>query len=371
MMEIIFIVSFLIPLVILLYPISSFIRYYFFSIPILKSNNYLTPVSIIIACYNEELYIRSKLESLLNKDEWIEGSEIIVVSGGSSDKTNLILSDFEKYPSVRIVINPTRLSKITAVNLAVDMSKNELLVFSDCRQYMTKGSIRELIHNFNDQTIGTVSALLSDQRKTKKQSFFRYILNKLAYYDCQSGSSFTIYGALYAQRKSVFRKFPEDQLFDDLCVIANTLSQNKRLIIEPKAVIYDVNFQTYYGRERLERLTRGLLVFINKQWSVLTTIGFWNLYRFLVLKYAKLLLPFSIVTWIILFAIYSITTFDLFVMLIIFIISISLILPKIRNFITFCFRINTYFLIAFLQFFFLKKQSIKWEKLVVEDKILN
>ena len=87
-MNLLLLLSFVSPLLILTYPAISYIRYRFFSRPIDKSVDFTVPVSVIIACYNEEKYIRNKILSFLDPEEWIEGSEIIVISAGSTDKTN-------------------------------------------------------------------------------------------------------------------------------------------------------------------------------------------------------------------------------------------------------------------------------------------
>lgn len=357
-------VSFIAPLAILIYPVVSFVRYKFFANPISRSENFMVPVSIIISCYNEEKHIRNKLLSFLDKDEWIEGSEIIVVSGGSTDESNNILMEFQDNPTINIIVNDIQLTKIEAVNLAVKYAKHDFLVFSDCRQTMKKGSLKQLVYNFNDESVGTVVAKLNDPDEKKKQSFFRAAINKLVYYDSQSGSGLNVYGALYAQRKAVFRNFPSDQLFDDLCVITTTLSQHKRLIQEPQSVIYDVNFQSYYGGERLERLTRGLLIFITKHWSQIIKINKWDLLRLLVFKYAKLLMPFSFITWLVYTGawLYINNRFALTISIFIFF-AILLLIKQSRSVIIFALRINIHFFLAVFKFFILKKQSIRWQKL--------
>lgn len=357
-------------LAILAYPVISFIRYKFYPKPIRKSDNYLLPVSIIIACYNEEDYIRQKILAFLNEEEWIEGSEIIVVSGGSTDRTNEILAGFNDHPSVKIIISQQQLSKISAVNKAVPAAGNSLLVFSDCRQTMKRGSVKEMVHNFNDPDIGTVAAVLEDPKLNRRQSFFRWAINRVVYLDSQSGSGLNVYGALYAQRRILFCEFPEDQIFDDLCVISNTLSQKKRLIQEPLAVIYDVPFSSYYYSERLERLTRGLLTFITRQWQTLLKIGYGNLIRLLVFKYAKLLLPFSLAIWVCCLGVllFSVDSVQLLVAIGLVILT-ALIFRKIRSAIRLFLNINFHFFRALAGYFFLKQTTTRWERLKVKHPI--
>ncbi len=361
-MKALFIVSCIVPFLMLVYPILSFLRYLFFKKPVLKSEDFLVPVSIIIACYNEEKHIREKLNSLLDPSEWIEGSEIIVVSGGSTDGTNRILSEFESNPKVQIIYSSTQLSKINGVNLAVQNAQHEILVFSDCRQKMKKGSVRELVFHFNDPKIGTVASVLHDN-PDQHSSFFRTIINGLVLLDSKSGSGYNVYGALYAQRKNIFQPFPQDQLFDDLCVIVSTIAQGTRLVQEPKAIIYDIPFQNYYKKERLERLTRGLLLFITKKWKQVMRMPLGDQFRFLVFKFGKLLLPFTFLIWGI-YLLLFLTQSNLYFSLISLVtLGILLLIPKIRKTLFLFLRINLYFFYAIFKFTFLKQRSERWEKL--------
>lgn len=352
---------------ILAYPAVSFLKSRFFSKTVHRSDQFLAPVSIVIACYNEELFIRNKILSFLDPDEWIEGSEIIVVSGGSTDGTNRILEEFSTHNSVKTWISEDQLSKIAGVNHGVSMAKHALLVFSDCRQQMQKGSVKAMVHNFNDPEVGTVAAVLKDPDENTRQSIMRRAINRIAALDSTWGSAMTLYGALYAQRRELFRPFPEDQLFDDLCVIVNTLAKHKRLVHEQVAVIHDVPFASYYSGERLERLTRGLLLFITRQWALIRATGSWNLIRLIVLKYVKLLLPVSVIIWFTVFFIWIIPVMN--PLIIWGCAGITLILlsnKSIRRSIWLMLKISFHLLNAIVGFFLLNQRSARWKKLKME-----
>ena len=328
------------------------------------SKDYISPVSIIIACYNEEQFIREKILSFIAKEEWIEGSELIVVSGGSTDNTNLLLEEFRGRKDIHLQIFDERIGKISSVNLAVSKSKNEILVFSDCRQKMKTGSVKSLIANFSDPEIGTVSSTLIDNEKLNGSTLVRTILNSIAFNECNAGSSLNLFGALYAQRKSVYRLIPEDILFDDLFVTISTLIQHKRLVQEKNAVIFDMRFDRYYTKERIERLTRGLLVFLFKYKNRITKLSPDQFVRFMIYKYLKLILPFLFITILfstfylifpLILTIYSLVPLALILLL--------LIIKKSREFLFLFIRINWYFLTATLKFIFLKKRSITWQKI--------
>lgn len=328
----------------------------------------VAPVSIIIVGYNEQRYIRNKIQSFLNPAEWIPGSEIIVVSGGSTDGTPAIIREFENTPDVKVFLFEQRVAKIDGVNLAVSHAKNEILVFSDCRQVMKPGSVRKLVSRFSDETIGTVSATLMDHSMEGNSSLIRSMLNEVAFRDSASGSALNVFGALYAQRKSVYRTIPRDILFDDLFVTVSTIEQGKRLVQEREAVIYDVPFDAYYGSERIERLARGLLVFFRLHKNTVRKLSPSVRARFIVYKYLKLFIPFLLPV-ILLSGIGVADVFvpPLFQVTFIALLAVSTLIPEIRQFIALYIRVNYYFAIAVLKFYFRNERSITWAKLEVME----
>lgn len=332
-----------------------------FERPVQKSFQNLAPVSIIIACYNEEESIKQRIESFLSEEEWINGSELIVVSGGSSDNTNQILNAFKDSDKIRLIISPERMTKIRAVNHAVSLAQHDILVFSDCRQTIKSGSVKNLVANFADPNVGTVtSRLLPNTKKTKRS--MRTLLNFVSICESNSGSCLNVFGALYAQRKSVFRAIPENLLFDDLFVVVSTLSQRKRLIMEPEAVLYDVPFETYYQSDRVKRLTRGLLIFLNSNFALIWKLKLGFFCRFMIFKYLKLMIPLGLIVSVlstmtlVLESSWSLTGFV--VILFVFLLAGTL-SGYIRHFIA----VNLYMFTATMGYYFLNDKSNSWNKL--------
>ena len=173
--------------------------------------------------------------------------------------TNAILKEFRHHSDIVLMIYEEHFTKIECVNRAAARSKNDILVFSDCRQRMKSGSIKRLLYNFDDQSIGTVTATLINL-KDGKASRIRSVLNRVAFSESIKGSCLNVFGALYAQRKSVYRTIPTDIIFDDLFVVVSTIVQHKRLVQENEAIIYDVNFNRYYNKE--SKGSQRLLLFL-------------------------------------------------------------------------------------------------------------
>ena len=125
-------------------PVRSLLRSKLSPDEVVRAHDFNTPVSVIIAAYNEEKYLKSKIEYFLNESGFVSGSEIIIISAGSTDYTNSILQEYVNHTNVHSVIIEQHLSKPQALNIAVEKSKNEILVFSDCRQKISAGALWDL-----------------------------------------------------------------------------------------------------------------------------------------------------------------------------------------------------------------------------------
>ena len=367
---IIFLFSVLVIFILVTYPLLAYVRTFFVKKTIDRSASYTSPVSIIIAAYNEERLIRDKLNFFLSEEEWVPGSEIIVVSAGSTDHTNNILTEFDSLPHFKSIIIKEHLVKPLALNIAVAQSKNELLIFSDCRQIISREAVKILVTYFNDPEIGVVNSTINDTSKTGKISFIRSVLNSICVNESISGSSLNIHGALYAQRRSLFVDFPNDILFDDLFAIISTIRQKKRLIQTREVVITDLPIDTYYTKNRLVRLSRGLLIFLFRYWKDIKKLPKAIIIRFLLYRYLKLLLPYLFLGILIpsVFYLYPLMDRNTLILLSVFIL-ILLSYKPLRNLILLYIRINYYFMSATFKYVFLNKRDTKWEKLPPEQTL--
>src|SRR5215468_10528186 len=88
----------------------------------------LPPVTLVIAAYNEEARLRDKLANIRQLDYPRDRLQIIIVSDGSTDRTNDILRAVPD-PHVACFFLPARQGKSNALNHAVGQSRHDILVF--------------------------------------------------------------------------------------------------------------------------------------------------------------------------------------------------------------------------------------------------
>lgn len=117
---------------------------------------YLPRISVLIAAYNEEGSIRKKIEQTLALDYPADKIEILVLSDGSTDRTDEIVNGFAD-PRVRLLRAPQRKGKTSVQNLGAEVAGREVLVFSDATTVYHPMALRYLACNFADPKVGAAS----------------------------------------------------------------------------------------------------------------------------------------------------------------------------------------------------------------------
>ena len=88
-------------------------------------------ISILIPTLNEENYISNCIESLLVSLKDFNNYEIIIIDGGSNDKTINIISNYsEKNPKIKLLKNPKKIAP-AALNLGLKKAKFNIIMRCD------------------------------------------------------------------------------------------------------------------------------------------------------------------------------------------------------------------------------------------------
>ncbi len=248
-------------------------------------------VSIIMAVHNEATRVKDKVDFFLSENEWLPGSELIIISDGSTDATNQQLATYENDPRIKIIYCTKKMQKAQALNKAVATSTKDILVFSDCRQQLKGTAVNNIIKYFCDPTVGAVNGTIVDGRNNPGGSLLRRINTLACAGKSGSSSALNLNGAFYAQRRAAFRPFPENTINDDLFALVSTLSQGYTVKQALDVEVYDMAYTDYYENRRIVRIVKGNLVFLSTHWTMLSKIKFSTLVNLFVFKFIKLLSP--------------------------------------------------------------------------------
>jgi glycosyltransferase involved in cell wall biosynthesis len=139
----------------------------------------IVKVSVIIPCYNEELYISACLESLLNGSFPKEQLEILVIDGGSTDKTKaLVLQLQQVHPQIQWIENPRQKTPF-ALNLGIQNASHPFLLIAGAHAVYPKEYLSLLSELILQSGIDAVGGAIETRMKnsTPKTRAIQFVLS--------------------------------------------------------------------------------------------------------------------------------------------------------------------------------------------------
>ncbi|MEE2871299.1 MAG: glycosyltransferase family 2 protein [Candidatus Latescibacterota bacterium] len=220
-------------------------------------------LSLIIAAYNEEAVLRTKLENALALDYPDEKLDIIVVSDESSDDTDSIAAEFAER-GVRLFRVGKRGGKTQAQNAGVELASGRFLVFSDANSMYAPDALKRLMAPFADERIGCVCGELQyanpdDGGVGKGEGAYWRYEQFLKQRESLLSSTLGANGAIYALRRELFEELGSE-IISDFVMPIRVWRQGYRVLYEPKAIAVEHSggsFGDEYGRRR-RIITRSL-----------------------------------------------------------------------------------------------------------------
>jgi len=255
------------------------------------------PLSIIIPVRNGAAWIRPKLESLLASEYPPDLIDILVVSDGSNDGTNEIVTDFGD-ARVRLLALPPG-GKATAVSVALQHVRNDIVVLTDVRQQFDSQALARLAACFHDPSVGVVTGELvireggsSEEYNTglywRYEKWIRRNLNRV---DAMLGAT----GAIYAIRRKLAAPIPPEILLDDVYLPFIAAFKGFRIYFEDSAKAYDLPTSLQSEFRRKVRTQAGVYQILARFPGLLWP-GNRRFLHFLSHKIGRLLLPFAMIS---------------------------------------------------------------------------
>jgi len=226
------------------YPLWLWLRSRLRPRPVQRAAN-LPFTSFVMVVRNEEKVLQRKLENLLSLDYPEENAEIVVVSDGSTDRTELILREYARNPRVLAVLNQLSRGKAAGLNDALNVAHGEIVVFTDARQTLEPGSVKVLMEDFADPQVGCVSGELmlgepEAGEKNRGMGMYWRIEKTIRELESASGSVVGATGAFYGVRREFLQPIPPETLLDDVYIPMEVVRRAKRVVFEPKARAWDL-----------------------------------------------------------------------------------------------------------------------------------
>jgi cellulose synthase/poly-beta-1,6-N-acetylglucosamine synthase-like glycosyltransferase len=205
----------------------------------IERGEFKSTVSVIITAYNEERDLNAKLENTLALDYPPELLEIIVASDASSDRTDDIVREFA-LRGVRLHRQQKRLGKTAAQNAAVELAHGDIILFSDATSLYQPQTLRAILPNFADASVGCVAGRLiyvdpTDSRIGRgARSYWNYE-TFLKQHESRVCSLIGASGCLYAVRRSAYVPLYHEAC-SDFIIATKMVEQGLRAVYEPEAI---------------------------------------------------------------------------------------------------------------------------------------
>lgn len=230
-------------------------------------------VSVLVIAHNEADRIAGRIENLLALDYPRDRLEILIASDGSTDDTVCRARAFGA-AGVQVWPFAERRGKAAVINDVVPLVRGEIVVFADARQRFDPGSIRALVENFADASVGAVSGelVLSTDGRTataaRGTAFYWRYEKFIRSTEGRADSTVGATGAIYAIRRGLFEPIPHDTILDDVLIPVRIVRRGYRVLFEPAARAYDCASAT--GHEEFIRKARTIAgtfqLFARERW---------------------------------------------------------------------------------------------------------
>jgi cellulose synthase/poly-beta-1,6-N-acetylglucosamine synthase-like glycosyltransferase len=201
----------------------------------------LPTVTLLFAAYNEEEHLAEKLENTKQLNYPAGKLQVVIVSDGSSDRTNAILRANDD-PSFEIVIRTERAGKCAALAVAVERARNSIFVLCDGSTMFASDALRKLVRHFQDPAIGAVCGALSFQcnaESSQTEGLYWKYETALRLMEARLGATLTPSGAIYAVRGDIYLPPSPDVLVDDILTLMNVRSAGFEVHYDPEAKAVD------------------------------------------------------------------------------------------------------------------------------------
>jgi cellulose synthase/poly-beta-1,6-N-acetylglucosamine synthase-like glycosyltransferase len=217
-------------------------------------------VSLIIAAYNEEKRLPEKLANIRQLEYPRDKLEVVLVSDGSTDRTNELLTAAAN-DQMQVILLPTRGGKSNAVSAGVSRASHKILVFSDAATLFAPDAVTKLVRHFSVSKIGVVCGLLkflsSAESRQTEGVYWKYetILRLM---EARLGASLTASGAIYAIRRECFQAPDSDVVIEDFVVPMRARQLGYDVHCDPEAIGVEYAAPTVSGEfTRRVRLAGG------------------------------------------------------------------------------------------------------------------
>ena len=243
------------------YPLILFIVSLFRQTKVKRDTNYLPSVTLIITVHNEESRIKEKIKNTLELDYPRDRLQIIFASDASTDSTDDIVTSYADR-GINLVRQPMRKGKESAQKYAIEQASGDIIVFTDVATMLEKDSIKNIVSNFADPSVGCVSSedrFIDEHGNLSGEGFYVKYEMWLRSLESRVNSVVGLSGSFFAARKEICTDWPID-IPSDFNTLLNSIKLGFRGISDPLSIgIYkNIKNEKKEFMRKVRTITRGI-----------------------------------------------------------------------------------------------------------------
>lgn len=200
-------------------------------------------VTVGIMAYNEEKMIGRCLDGLLKQNinnAIIE--QIIVVSSGSTDRTNDIVTEYSgRYPVIKLLVQHERKGKANAINEFLKEAESDIVIIESADTTTEPNTIAEMIRHFKNKKVGIVGAHPVPVNKGKR--FVDYCVQKLWHLHHLMALDHPKCGEMIAFR-NIITKISDYTAVDEAAIESVFTHYNFKLAYASEAIVHNKGPET-------------------------------------------------------------------------------------------------------------------------------
>lgn len=196
-------------------------------------------ISVLITAFREAATVGRAIEAFL--PQLPPGSEIVVVCPDPA--TIAVVDDYAtRYPAVQHVADPQR-GKPAALNAGLKAVRGDVIVFSDGDVLVAEDALGPLLAPFADPEVGAVSGHpVSTSPRDTVLGYWSHLLtegiHQMRLSRDRAGKFLLCSGYLFACRRSLIERVPEDALAEDAVISHLVAGQGYRIRYAPEARVF-------------------------------------------------------------------------------------------------------------------------------------
>ncbi len=214
-------------------------------------------VAVVMSVYNEEKFLKSRIEQIRNMKY---GKEVLIVIGsdGSTDNTNRILADLQKkYENVKGFVFPRR-GKAATINALIKLLPEHVryVILTDVKTFSDDNSIEVLISGLQAKDVGLTMPWIK-ALNSSEGLYFNTEIRLKCYESIVFGYCAGAFGNMYAIKRDLFDPIPENFVVDDLFVTLQIVLKRHNMRVCSNTNSYVVPTDVKQEFQRRRRIATG------------------------------------------------------------------------------------------------------------------